>query len=538
MAVLDKDGLTYFWGKVKTKLDALGDVLPIPQIEFNINANRDGGQILLGNNWTGYTSVTVVVKNNSEPTSASDGTVITTSSPIAVASNGVWYARAFPGAGESSKPSAAAVLTIDDMQCLPPLFSFSDSLKLVTLTAQTEGSVIRYTTDGTEPSEASSQYTAPVSVTVRSTFKAKAFKTGINPSPTITEELAIVNVFGVRWNMTTAISSLTRLTPSTDPNHYVNITISGSPNPGSSGASGSSPFDNYMPWKGMKRRNFSYSAPGVWEDETGFSTVASDVMVYIPEFYVKIIGDSEATYRYYYIADAPFVDFTRHPASNSYVAAYPMSTNYESKSGKTRLSNVYYKDYIDGIHENKGTSWDIMSIRQLEAIRFLYLVEFANFNSQSMIGSGPTVDRPTGGTDVVNYHTGVGTGGSIKYRNIEGLWNTQYEYVGEFSRINNTTANCYNKNVTILQVNTWIRKLLYYSDAQWIMGLPEAGGGTGGGNNYVCDYARNSLDYNNYAVVGRMWGDNEGAGLFFMEFYRSTTSKNTNEGVRLSYGLD
>jgi hypothetical protein len=52
----------------------------------------------------------------------------------------------------------------------------------VNITAATPGSVIRYTTDGSEPDETSSQYTAPFQVTATSTVKARAYATGFAPS--------------------------------------------------------------------------------------------------------------------------------------------------------------------------------------------------------------------------------------------------------------------------------------------------------------------------------------------------------------------
>ncbi len=52
----------------------------------------------------------------------------------------------------------------------------------VNITAATPGSVIRYTTDGSEPDETSSQYTAPFQVIATSTVKARAYATGFAPS--------------------------------------------------------------------------------------------------------------------------------------------------------------------------------------------------------------------------------------------------------------------------------------------------------------------------------------------------------------------
>lgn len=52
----------------------------------------------------------------------------------------------------------------------------------VTITCDTSGSIIRYTTDGSSPSASSPAYTAPFTVTTTTTIKAKAFKSGLTDS--------------------------------------------------------------------------------------------------------------------------------------------------------------------------------------------------------------------------------------------------------------------------------------------------------------------------------------------------------------------
>jgi len=54
----------------------------------------------------------------------------------------------------------------------------------VTMTTATEGAEIRYTTDGTEPDELSTLYSAPILLNTATTIKAKAFAAGLAPSET------------------------------------------------------------------------------------------------------------------------------------------------------------------------------------------------------------------------------------------------------------------------------------------------------------------------------------------------------------------
>lgn len=51
-----------------------------------------------------------------------------------------------------------------------------------TITCPTADAVIRYTTDGTEPTETSTVYTVPVTINTTTTLKAKAWKTGMDAS--------------------------------------------------------------------------------------------------------------------------------------------------------------------------------------------------------------------------------------------------------------------------------------------------------------------------------------------------------------------
>jgi formylglycine-generating enzyme len=52
----------------------------------------------------------------------------------------------------------------------------------VTITSQTEGATIRYTLDGSDPSESSAVYSSPVQISTTTTLKAKGFRSGWTPS--------------------------------------------------------------------------------------------------------------------------------------------------------------------------------------------------------------------------------------------------------------------------------------------------------------------------------------------------------------------
>ena len=67
---------------------------------------------------------------------------------------------------------------------LSPAGGSYSAAQTVTITSATSGATIRYTLDGTEPTTGSSTYSAPLSVGVTTTVKAKAWKAGLGDSNT------------------------------------------------------------------------------------------------------------------------------------------------------------------------------------------------------------------------------------------------------------------------------------------------------------------------------------------------------------------
>jgi hypothetical protein len=95
--------------------------------------------------------------------------------------NGVWY-----------NPPQDVTYTANPTRVLTPALSpTSGTFKkkaVISVTGFTPGSTLRFTTDGTDPTIASTLYSGPVTITKKgtNTFKAKAFKTGVPDSVAIT----------------------------------------------------------------------------------------------------------------------------------------------------------------------------------------------------------------------------------------------------------------------------------------------------------------------------------------------------------------
>ncbi|HWZ96086.1 MAG TPA: choice-of-anchor tandem repeat GloVer-containing protein [Opitutaceae bacterium] len=112
------------------------------------------------------------------------------SGPVTISSTMTLEAIAYE-AGFADSPITNGPYTIALPQVAAPTFSppagTYTSAQTVTITSTTSGASIRYTTDGSTPSEtAGTLYSSPVSISVMTTLKAMAFKSGMTDSPVTT----------------------------------------------------------------------------------------------------------------------------------------------------------------------------------------------------------------------------------------------------------------------------------------------------------------------------------------------------------------
>jgi len=131
----------------------------------------------------------------SDPVIASGGTV-------AINVTTTLKARAFKTGWTPSDVTTAVYV----IQAAAPVFdpgagTFVTSAQIA-MSSATSGAEIRYTTDGSEPGAGSTLYTGPVTLTATTTLKAKAFKVGLDPSPTTSA--TYTKVAGpVTWDLAT-----------------------------------------------------------------------------------------------------------------------------------------------------------------------------------------------------------------------------------------------------------------------------------------------------------------------------------------------
>ena len=154
-------------------------------------------------------------------------------------------------------------------------------------------------------------------------------------------------------------------------------------------------FDSLYPWCEIKRCNLNATTGKVvaYEGEPGFKTDGTngEVMVKVPEFWYqrKIEGD----YEYIYISDYARGDYEH--SKEFFVGAYDLCIITEgetekahSRSGKIAAYNKTITQFRT-LAKAVGTGFQLIDYHYF-ILQLLYLVEYAHYNSQSMLGNGIT----------------------------------------------------------------------------------------------------------------------------------------------------
>ena len=363
--------------------------------------------------------------------------------------------------------------------------------------------------------------------------------------------LDYVKIFGVVWNYSNSSTALTRITKTNDPNNYVNTDITTSPSPAVGTGSGSSPFDDYMPWKGMDEYNIVNNTVGAKRGESGFSRSSNDVMVYIPEFYYKVVNDSSSSKRYFYIANKATTGFEKHPGSGRYVGRYNTISGNYSRTGSSPYVNMTRATARSGAR-GKGNKWALYDYASWCAVWLLYIVEYANWDSQKKIGRG-WVDShsssiASGGTDSMTYHTGRASGSdgstAVQYRHIENPWGNVYEWIDginfsdgtvyvctDISKYADDTSTNYTNIGTKAQSEGYISATGYSSTSPWSF-YPTSTSGSE--TTYIPDYAYFNSGWRVLYVSGR-WLFGAYAGLFCFGADYDSSNSNPYTGARLLF---
>lgn len=325
-------------------------------------------------------------------------------------------------------------------------------------------------------------------------------------------ELAYVHIYGASWDgtSTTKWSRTDEAAEFTDPVPYV-----------AGAKSYGSPFDDRLPWSGM-----------VKSERTGGTMVA------IPKFWYLL--EQSGSGMSIKIADKKVAGYSVSPVHMDrgdgngerdvvYVGRYHCASGYKSKTGSPPLTSMTRSSARTSIHSLGSAIWQCDFAMRF-TLWLLYIVEFADWNSQAKIGYGCSPSSNTftmGYTDSMPYHTGTdqssrATYGGTQYRNIEGLWDNVLDWCdgcyynsnglniilnpSEFSDSSNGTA-------VGVPSNGWPSAFKVKTNGGFPMFIPTSASGNDA--TYSCDNWIFSSSYP-CLYVGGYYSRNSGYGLFYV----------------------
>lgn len=314
-------------------------------------------------------------------------------------------------------------------------------------------------------------------------------------------------------------------------------------------------FDNIYPWSDIISYNYDTEGQRITayygEPTFKFDGTNGEVMTRFPEFWYKReqkLEEDGNTYEYIYIANYPAEEFIKSEQfSLSRYTASGSKERLHSKSGVEPLVNntpVQLRTYVKTL----GNVWGNLDIKHWSLLQLLYLVEYANYNSQKKIGQGRTLAINTsannsGGCDELGMKSGTlendGTH-SVIYRGIEDIFgNVQQFCDGVTTSSNGQPYVCYNSekydnNLTenyselgytypIFASKSYIKKIGYDENNPLIQFPIESDGSN---NTYITDQYKCSERIGCACWVGGMYKYEAGCGLwgYFFDVYTNSSN--------------
>jgi len=359
------------------------------------------------------------------------------------------------------------------------------------------------------------------------------FETGMPKAPTAT---TADGAYGVEWDYSQSSPQLTRkgLAASfADPVPATSVS-----------GTGSSPFDNIQPWAGMKEVNILSDGTIIEKSDPRFSYTDNDVMVWIPEFYYTAYKDETNQKWLWAISPTAKTGFEKHPGSGRYISKYfasDVSDEMVSRFGTDPLVGTSSGPITARSKcSQKGNNWYMLDIATWSALQMLYLIEFANFDSQTTLGISGTIAYIN-----ESYHTVKATKTSDEnvYRHIifpisgktifiDGLQASQQ---GIFIGIDNASFD--NKYSALFKVGNlklpsrgYISGFGYNEISSWAF-LPDMSSGTE--STFVCDRVFSNANTRFPLSSG---GSTSGYSNFGFFFFSAVSNSGTNDdGIRLIY---
>jgi len=227
-----------------------------------------------------------------------------------------------------------------------------------------------------------------------------------------------------------------------------------------------------------------------------------------------------------------------------------------SVSGRKPKSNQTLPEFRT-MAENRGTGWGLVDLKQAGMVNLLYLIKYANFNAQAMIGQGIT--GKASGTGNESELTGataslgaVDTGGTnleaVSLFGLENWWGDMWEftdgggiksdgyYVAPDRPYNNTLAGYTQIPCSPPVTNGYLKNFYWVPDSKGLFLPKSIQTDVPSASKFVCDhlYAPSSYSTNCF-LRGGHWYNGSYAGPFYWYLAYSFAYRYRSIGARACY---
>ena len=338
----------------------------------------------------------------------------------------------------------------------------------------------------------------------------------------------------------------------------------------------SSTVDNYYPYSHIKRvllkngvEQYELNDTDSTKKKDGspakLDGTDGDVMVRIPKFYGEVFAqdNNDRRYRIYNYHNPTkkialgvkihpyFVNSLGGYYDNRYNAAYFGSLNKSnqliSASNVIPLSMVSIPEFSDYVHQGgRNNNYHSTSMLEWSTTHFLYTIEFANLDSQKIIGKGYKYLNITGASNIIGNGTGKLSNERNSYRGMEDLFGSGYYHlIGTVAKNNsiyytsdlnnllndnkmNKIKSGYSTDVEITEFN-YAENIRGYEELL----IPEEKWRPG---SYYCDSFEIlfGVNFPIFAIVGGTNGEDFG-GLSHISYSFRDQNRGSAFGCRLSY---
>lgn len=298
------------------------------------------------------------------------------------------------------------------------------------------------------------------------------------------------------------------------------------------------------------------------------SSYSSNIMVHIPEFWYSSHYDADTDTWTLKISAVEQEGWVYSPVQ--YVGAFeatqinsiPPRLVSSARDGNTTPAVSMPISNMQAQARQNGTNWNAYTYKAHKAITFLFIVEYANRNSQAAFNSQLTsegyhqgglgnglvsgsaatavgatmqnVNSTVGGNSVTISYRGIENPFGNVWKNLIDVWisanNIYYcEDPSKYTSTNTVDTEGYELIGLQPSSNSYVKSL--YDNEMAIQSIGASA------STYFCDYYYQNSGTNNAVLVGGSWGAGSSAGLLHLSCTGSRSYSNALIGTRLTYEL-